>query len=81
MDHLHDGREFKTKEAVRDFVWRLLEEASAGRFQFPIRGRIPNFAGSRKAVGHLLELRAFREARPDHNFDNIVWPIDPQPII
>lgn len=63
MGHLHDGREFKTKEAVRDFVWRLLEEAGAGRFPFPLRGRIPNFADSREAAGHLLELRAFREAR------------------
>ncbi|MFQ6671789.1 MAG: 5-formyltetrahydrofolate cyclo-ligase [Candidatus Tectimicrobiota bacterium] len=59
----HDGSAFRTKATVRDFVWRLLEEAGAGRFPFPLRGRIPNFAGSPEAAAHLRTLRAFGRAR------------------
>lgn len=59
---LHRGREFKDKEEVRRFVWRLLEESGQGRFPFPLKGRIPNFAGSDRAAGRLAELDAFRRA-------------------
>ncbi len=59
----HAGSAFRTKQAVRDFVWGRLEEAGAGRFPFPLQGRIPNFAGSREAASRLKELRAFQQAR------------------
>lgn len=60
---VHEGRRFKAKEDVRSFVWELLEESGEGRFPFPVRGRIPNFAGSPEAAARLRELEAFREAR------------------
>jgi 5-formyltetrahydrofolate cyclo-ligase len=60
---VHTGREFKAKAEVRQFVWRLLEESCQGRFPFPLKGRIPNCAGSGQAAGRLLELASFRRAR------------------
>jgi 5-formyltetrahydrofolate cyclo-ligase len=59
----HAGSAFRTKQAVRDFVWGRLEDAGAGRFPYPLQGRIPNFAGSREAASHLKQLRAFQKAR------------------
>ena len=51
------------KAEVRERVWRRLEEERLAAFPRPIRGRIPNFKGSRDAAARLAELPEFREAK------------------
>jgi 5-formyltetrahydrofolate cyclo-ligase len=50
------------KQAIREWVWRLLEERGAARFP-GARGRIPNFSGAETAAARLGEVAAWREAR------------------
>jgi 5-formyltetrahydrofolate cyclo-ligase len=50
------------KQAVRERVWRLLQERGAARFP-GARGRIPNFVGAEKAAQRLAELDAWNAAR------------------
>lgn len=47
---------FKTKDAARDYVWQALTKQRQARFPFPVKGRIPNFAGAREAARKLFEL-------------------------
>ncbi len=51
--------QFETKAAAREAIWELLEERKAARFPFPVRGRIPNFAGAREAAESLIEHAIF----------------------
>ena len=51
------------KEKIRRAVWFSLKNAGAGRFPFPIEGRIPNFAGAGAAAERLRTLPAWRRAR------------------
>jgi len=44
------------KKALREKIWRLLEDKNVARFPFPIRGRIPNFEGTEKAADLVQEL-------------------------
>ncbi|MFI5265830.1 MAG: 5-formyltetrahydrofolate cyclo-ligase [Chloroflexota bacterium] len=44
-------------------MWTLLEERRLARFPRPIRGRIPNFAGSEEAARRLAALPEFEAAR------------------
>jgi 5-formyltetrahydrofolate cyclo-ligase len=50
------------KTAARQRVWRLLEERHLAAFPKPVRGRIPNFAGSSEAAKRLTELPEFQRA-------------------
>jgi 5-formyltetrahydrofolate cyclo-ligase len=50
------------KQAVRERVWTLLEEAGASRFP-GAPGRIPNFPGAEAAADRLAELPEWKEAR------------------
>jgi 5-formyltetrahydrofolate cyclo-ligase len=52
----------QAKAAVRQHVWKLLEERKLARFPRPIRGRIPNFAGSEEAARRLAALPEFEAA-------------------
>lgn len=54
---------FADKAQAREWVWGRLREAHAARFPFPIRGRIPNFAGADEAAVRLLSHPAFASAR------------------
>src|SRR6266480_905332 len=56
-----DSREQKT--AIRQRIWRRLEEERVAAFPRPIRGRIPNFKGSPAAAARLAELPEFRDAK------------------
>ena len=49
------------KQAVRERVWRLLEDRRAARFP-GARGRIPNFAGAERAAARLEDLAAWGRA-------------------
>ena len=49
------------KQAIRERVWRVLQEASAARFP-GARGRIPNFTGAEAAAERLAELPEWRTA-------------------
>ncbi|MEO0651979.1 MAG: 5-formyltetrahydrofolate cyclo-ligase, partial [Planctomycetota bacterium] len=54
---------FDDKSAARAHVWSAMREARVARFPFPIRGRIPNFAGAERAAERLFELEPFASAR------------------
>ena len=49
------------KQAIRERVWRVLQEAGAARFP-GARGRIPNFTGAEAAAERLAELPEWRTA-------------------
>ncbi|RLG37761.1 MAG: 5-formyltetrahydrofolate cyclo-ligase [Thermoproteota archaeon] len=51
------------KAALREWIWRTLEERGVARFPRPIRGRIPNFEGAERAAENLRRLPEYREAR------------------
>jgi 5-formyltetrahydrofolate cyclo-ligase len=50
------------KQALRERAWTELQRAKAGRFPFPLRGRIPNFVGAESAAERLATAREWREA-------------------
>jgi 5-formyltetrahydrofolate cyclo-ligase len=50
------------KEAIRERVWRELEMRRVAAFPRPVRGRIPNFVGSREAAIRLRSLSFYRSA-------------------
>ena len=52
----------EAKQAVRDRIWRALEDARAARFPGP-RGRIPNFRGAEAAAERLGALPEWAAAR------------------
>lgn len=54
---------FRSKDEARQAVWDTLTERRAARFPFPVRGRIPNFAGAREAAERLGTLPALQRAR------------------
>ncbi|MGC8570350.1 5-formyltetrahydrofolate cyclo-ligase [Caldivirga sp.] len=51
------------KQAIRERVWRLLEEKNAAAFPRPVYGRIPNFIGSERACELAASLLEFQGAR------------------
>jgi 5-formyltetrahydrofolate cyclo-ligase len=51
------------KQAIRDRVWRLLEERGVAAFPRPTYGRIPNFIGSERACELAVSLPEFRRTR------------------
>ncbi len=48
---------FKSKEEVRNFVWRRIKPFSIP--PFPVEGRIPNFRGSKKACERIRDLEEY----------------------
>ncbi len=52
----------ESKADARRHVWQLLEERKLARFPRPVRGRIPNFAGSEEAARRLAALSEFEAA-------------------
>jgi 5-formyltetrahydrofolate cyclo-ligase len=52
----------RTKQAIRERVWALLEREGAARFP-GARGRIPNFVGAEAAAERLAELPEWQRAR------------------
>lgn len=52
----------RAKQAVRERVWRLLEERGVVRFP-GARGRIPNFVGAEEAARRLAETAEWQKAR------------------
>jgi 5-formyltetrahydrofolate cyclo-ligase len=53
---------FADKAAARNAVWHALSEAKVARFPFPVKGRIPNFAGADAAAARLLSHPIFASA-------------------
>jgi 5-formyltetrahydrofolate cyclo-ligase len=51
------------KQAIREKVWKRLDEQNLVSFPKPCYGRIPNFIGSEMACERLLELGEFQIAR------------------
>jgi 5-formyltetrahydrofolate cyclo-ligase len=54
---------FSDKAEARSAVWKALVEHRVARFPFPLKGRIPNFAGADRAAARLLEHPAFGNAK------------------
>jgi len=52
-----------SKEAVRRYIWRLLEEKNAALPPKPVVGRIPNFKGAGVAAARLAAHQGFKQAR------------------
>src|ERR1051326_7555649 len=52
----------RSKQEIRDQVWRTLENSSARRFP-GARGRIPNFVGAERAADRLCELDVWKRAK------------------
>jgi 5-formyltetrahydrofolate cyclo-ligase len=50
------------KQTLREIVWEEMTNKKAGRFPFPLRGRIPNFAGAEKAAALVFELEEYKRA-------------------
>ncbi len=53
----------EVKKAVRERIWRLLEERGVARFPLPVKGRIPNFEGASEAASKLMGIEEWRRAR------------------
>lgn len=51
------------REALRNYVWRIMEEDGIARFPRPAFGRIPNFVGAEEAASRLVSTDMFRNAR------------------
>ena len=51
------------KAAIRERVWRLLEERGVARFPLPVKGRIPNFVGAEEAAARLFTLDVWRRSQ------------------
>lgn len=47
---------FDSKDAARAHAWEALTKERQVRFPFPVKGRIPNFAGAREAARRLFTL-------------------------
>lgn len=54
--------ELRSKQELRERIWRALEIHGAARFP-GAKGRIPNFSGAERAALHLQELAAWKRAR------------------
>jgi len=53
--------QFKTKQDVREYVWRKIREVALP--PFPVSGRIPNFKGSKISCERIRELNKYKESR------------------
>ena len=51
------------KQTVRERVWKEMEAKGVTTFPKPVRGRIPNFKGSREAAARLLSLSIYTSAK------------------
>ncbi|UXD21173.1 5-formyltetrahydrofolate cyclo-ligase [Ignicoccus pacificus DSM 13166] len=53
---------WRSKQEVREHVWKLLVEKKVALPPFPIRGRIPNFKGAKEAAERLRGSKEWIEA-------------------
>nr|WP_193322588.1 5-formyltetrahydrofolate cyclo-ligase [Pyrobaculum calidifontis] len=53
----------EVKRAIRERVWRVLEERGVAAFPRPVFGRIPNFRGAEEACARLVATPEFAAAR------------------
>ncbi len=51
------------KQAYREQTWQQLMDAKAGSFPFPLKGRIPNFKGAKKAAAILVDTPEWQNAQ------------------
>ena len=51
------------KHAIRERIWRILDERDLAAFPRPVYGRIPNFKGAEEACRNLASTEEFRRAR------------------
>ncbi len=52
----------EAKRAIRERIWRLLEERNVAAFPRPVYGRIPNFVGAERAAENLFSTPEWRRA-------------------
>lgn len=57
------ARRADAKQALRERIWRRLEDRAVARFPLPLHDRIPNFAGAEAAAARLAALPEWRAAR------------------
>lgn len=51
------------KQPYREQTWQELQDAQAGSFPFPLKGRIPNFKGAKQASAMLMETQEWQNAQ------------------
>ena len=54
---------FKSKEDAREDVWQRMTNERVALFPFPIKGRIPNFKGAKRAAKNLFEVEPWKTAK------------------
>jgi len=50
------------RAAIRERIWRILEERRIARPPFPVQGRIPNFVGAEQAADRLASTKEWMRA-------------------
>lgn len=53
----------KSKEEIRNFVWKKMEKEGISDFPKPIFGRIPNFVSSEKTCEKIRDITEYKKAR------------------
>lgn len=53
----------REKQKLRAKIWTLLEKRGIARFPIPVKGRIPNYVGARKAALQLRKMLAWKRAK------------------
>ncbi|MBM7604992.1 5-formyltetrahydrofolate cyclo-ligase [Metabacillus crassostreae] len=53
----------KTKDEIRQRIWKQLTDEKNGRFPFPLINRIPNFKGAEKAATYITTLPEYKLAK------------------
>jgi len=53
----------KSKEEIRNFIWKKMEKEGISNFPKPIFGRIPNFKGSVTACEKIREIKEYKTSK------------------
>ncbi len=61
--NIMENIKFKSKQEIREKIWKLLEEKNIADFPRPCYGRIPNFVGSIQAAEKIKLLVEFKESK------------------
>jgi len=59
---MHSEMKWKSKQAIREWVWEKLTKEQIAKFPLPCYGRIPNFRGMENASKQILKLSEFKKA-------------------
>lgn len=55
--------DFKSKDEIRNYVWKLMEKEGFSDFPKPVFGRIPNFKGSVITCEKIREIKEYKTSK------------------